>query len=320
MAAKRKAKKTSTASAVAVGKRLAAETLKRRKQAVVRRNAVLAKAAARPRMRAAAAIAPPRTAFARTLAAAAPSAGTLVAEGDSWFDYPFYDVLSILDDKYGFDVESVAHKGDTVEHMAYGKGELDAFSRRIEKVVSRKITPRAILLSGGGNDVAGDEFAMLLNHALSGIAGLNDSIVTGVIEERARDAYVVILKAITDLCKDLVGRTVPIVIHGYDYPVPDGRGFWGGGWILPGPWLEPAFLAKGYEAMAARMPICREMIDRFNTMLASIAGKAPFTHVKHLDLRNTLRSDATYEEYWGNELHPTKKGFEMVAAKFAAVV
>src|SRR5262245_4034094 len=44
--------------------------------------------------------------------------GLIVAEGDSWFDYPFHDVLERLEDKFGFRVESVAHKGDTIEEMA----------------------------------------------------------------------------------------------------------------------------------------------------------------------------------------------------------
>jgi hypothetical protein len=48
------------------------------------------------------------------------SAGTLLAEGDSWFDYPLHDVLRLLEDDFGYDVESVAHKGDRVEEMAYG--------------------------------------------------------------------------------------------------------------------------------------------------------------------------------------------------------
>ena len=40
------------------------------------------------------------TGLALVMAAAAQSAGTLVAEGDSWFDYPFHDVLEMLDDDY----------------------------------------------------------------------------------------------------------------------------------------------------------------------------------------------------------------------------
>ena len=74
---------------------------------------------------------------ARTLRAVAlpPATGLLVAEGDSWFDYPFNDVLSMLEDEHGFDVESVAHKGDTVEDMAYSGGQFDDFARLLEKLL-----------------------------------------------------------------------------------------------------------------------------------------------------------------------------------------
>lgn len=82
-------------------------------------------------------------------------AGVLVAEGDSWFDYPLHDVLKILEDHHGYDVESVAHKGDPIEEMAYGGNQLEDLTRRLEKVLARGIVPRALLVSGGGNDVAG---------------------------------------------------------------------------------------------------------------------------------------------------------------------
>ena len=42
-------------------------------------------------------------------AAARGAAGLLVAEGDSWFQYPFYNTLEALEDEHGYDVESVAH-------------------------------------------------------------------------------------------------------------------------------------------------------------------------------------------------------------------
>ncbi len=248
------------------------------------------------------------------------SAGVLIAEGDSWFDYPLHDVLSDLEDLHGYDVESVAHWGDTIESMAYADGQLDAFSRRVEKVLRSGVKPTAILLSGGGNDVAGDEFGMLLNHAMSGIPGLNSSVVTGVIDERVHDAYATILQAITAVCQQQIGATVPILVHGYDYPVADGRGFLGGAWLLPGPWLDPGFRQKGYGTMATRVPIVVELIDRFNAMLKAVAGRAPFAHVRYVDLRGTLATGPTYRQWWANELHPTRQGFEAVTAKFVAAL
>src|SRR4051812_27967910 len=47
------------------------------------------------------------------------TAGFLAAAGDSWFDYPFHDVLKMLEDNHGYNVESTAHKGDPIEKMAY---------------------------------------------------------------------------------------------------------------------------------------------------------------------------------------------------------
>src|SRR5215510_4633068 len=115
-------------AAIKVGESLAAQTLRRRRKAATMRKQALAANAARETRRMAAGRARPEA-----VALAAVSAGTLIAEGDSWFDYPFDDVLAELQDSYGYDVESVAHRGDAVENMAYGGGQLDAFARRVEK-------------------------------------------------------------------------------------------------------------------------------------------------------------------------------------------
>jgi lysophospholipase L1-like esterase len=248
------------------------------------------------------------------------TAGVLVAEGDSWFDYPFHDVLEELEDRHAYDIESVAHHGDPIEEMAYSGNQLEELTRRIEKVLRRGVTPKAILLSGGGNDVAGTEFGMLLNHARSAISGLNLSVVDGVINQRIRTAYITILSAVTQICQSKAGRVLPILIHGYDYPVPDGRGFLGGWGPLPGPWLEPGFREKGFDDLQQRITIAHDLIERFNVMVQEIPTLTGLEHVRFVDLRNTLRTDARYKDWWANELHPTETGFHAVAEKFAAVL
>ena len=250
----------------------------------------------------------------------AATAGTLVAEGDSWFDYPLHDVLSLLEDQHGYDVESVAHKGDRVEEMAYGLGQLEELTRMLEKLLRRNVVPKAILLSGGGNDVAGDEFGMLLNHERSPVRGLNGQVLAGVIDERVRSAYVTVLGAVTGVCEGRIGHRLPILVHGYDYPVPDGRGFLGGWWLLPGPWLEPGFRQKGFEDLQERIGLTKQLIDRFNTMIRGVAALGEFPHVKYVNLRGTLSVGADYETWWGNELHPTKRGFERVTERFATAL
>lgn len=295
--------KRSTQKSRAIGRSLADRALRAQRAATLRRKRTLA-------------------ALPRPKGAKAPSttAGTLIAEGDSWFDYPLHDVLSELEDGHGYDVESVSHRGDTVEDMAFGQGQLSSLTRCIEKLLRRNIRPRAILLSGGGNDLAGDEFAVLLNHAASGATGLNESVVAGVIDQRLFDAYATILAAITQVCQGMIGATIPIVLHGYAYPVPDGRGVAGGWWFLPGPWLEPGFRRKGYAGLASRKAIMETLIDRFNAMLGRLAKGAGLRHVRVVELRDALSNGADYKRWWANELHPTPRGFTAVAQRFAAVI
>src|SRR5262245_11036491 len=171
--------------AIAVGRAQATEVIKFRAKALRRRAAAVKKASKRIATKRAAPVNPR---LVRAVGATA-TAGVLVAEGDSWFDYPFNDVLRLLEDHHAYDVESVAHKGDPVEEMAYGLGQLEELTRRLEKLLRQNTIPKAVLLSGGGNDVAGDAFGMLLNHAGSAVAGLNEQILNGVIDQRVRVAY-----------------------------------------------------------------------------------------------------------------------------------
>jgi hypothetical protein len=299
-----------------IGRKQAQEVLQFRRRALRKRAAALRARPARARSQRVAEIEP------KLLRAVgeAQSAGVLVAEGDSWFDYPFNDVLRMLEDYHAYDVESVAHKGDRVEEMAYGQGQLEELTRTIEKLLRQGVIPKAILLSGGGNDVAGAEFGMLLDHAQSALRGFNDQIVTGIIDQRVKSAYVTILSAITQICQDRLNRKLPILVHGYDYPVPDGRGFAGGWWLFPGPWLEPGFREKGYASMTERMRLTKQLIDRFNAMIKEIAALTEFPHVTYVNLRNTLSTGTDYKRYWANELHPTEKGFELVTNRFAGAL
>ena len=303
------------------GRERARAVVRDRKRAITRRSAVLKRKVKARSVVSSAARGTVEIPQVRIRAAGASgNAGVIVAEGDSWFDYPGADVLGILEDDYAYEVESVAHKGDRVEDMAYGDDQLVELSRRLERLLRRQVVPKAILLSGGGNDIAGDEFGVLLNHQRSGIRGLNPRIVEGIIDERLRLSYVRILSAVTTVCDECVGRRIPVVVHGYDHPVPDGRGFFGGWFFFPGPWLEPGFRAKGFSQLSERTILMRTLIDRFNAMLQDVVGLPGFGHVKYLDLRGTLTTGAGYKRAWANELHPTKDGFQAVTKKFATLL
>ena len=314
---RRSARKSNVADASTRGRAAAARVVQRR--AAVRRKRRVSRAAPvrRRALTARAVEIPTRT---QRALAAPPATGLLVAEGDSWFDYPFNDVLSMLEDEHGFEVESVAHKGDTVEDMAYSGGQFDDFTRLLEKLLRRGQVPDAILLSGGGNDIAGDEFAMLLNHAASGLPPLNDDVVKGVIDVRTRNAFVFLIAGLTEISNQFLDRPIPILVHGYDHAIPDGRGVLGGFSLLPGPWLEPGFHRKGYPNLRANATTVATLIDRFNEMLRQVTRAPGFAHVRFVDLRGTLSGGPDYKRDWANELHPTERGFRAVAQKIANAV
>ena len=303
-----------TRRAVTAGQQVASRVLRQRATALRSRKTAIANAPRRARARAV----PIDPRFVR--AVGPKGVATLVAEGDSWFDYLWWDILDMLESKHGFDVESVAKAGDRIEDIAYTGGQLAKFKKVLEKMLRRLELPKAILLSGGGNDIAGDEFFMLLDHASSANPGLNEDVVRGVIDVRIRNAYVAMVSAVTDLCVETTGHTIPIIVHGYDWPVPDGREFGNGLPIpgLPGPWLRPGFHRKGFLNQTQNKDMMRALIDRFNKMVKSVTDGFP--HVRFVDLRGTLPNGTTYQDWWANELHPTKKGFEAVAARFADAI
>lgn len=254
-------------------------------------------------------------------AAATGSPRTILAEGDSWFDYPLYDVIDQLEAR-GHTVEAVAHAGDTLESMAYDTRQTDGLVRAFRRLRHRGLKPDAILLSGGGNDVAGDALALLLNHAQSGLPAINEPLAQEMIDERLRRALCHLIGLSQSLAKETFGQAPPILVHGYGYPVPDDRGFMGGFWFLPGPWLAPAFRRRGYETaadasgaggLAANTTVMVDLITRFNDMVADVA--TCLKGVRYVDLRPLLSNEVgadVYKKDWGNELHPTRGGFRRV--------
>jgi hypothetical protein len=259
----------------------------------------------------------------------------LLAMGDSWFShFPPFDVLVALENRYGYAVHSVAIAGAHLAEMAppadwdparppahppaeRGRQLYDLL------VLIKKLSPankkavKAVLISGGGNDVVADRdvFAKLLNPARPRQPPINDTTFDQIVNTDLRAVLAEVLSATTEISKLYIGRAVPILIHGYAHPVPDDRG---GGL---GAWLRPVLENMGYADLGAGTAIMADLIDRLNLMQTRLLADnaVAFAHVTHVDLRpalnNTLAGIA-YRTDWQNELHPTiPEGFIKVAEK-----
>jgi hypothetical protein len=136
--------------------------------------------------------------------------------------------------------------------------------------------------------MAGDEFGMLLNNFYSPVSAWDRKMLSGLLEDRISTAYTQMLGRITKLCQGMFQKMVPILVHGYDYPVPDGRGFLGG-WPFPGPWLEPGFRQKNFEDLGQRISMMMDVMDRFNKLVSGLSKSPGLEHVRYIDLRDTLQ-------------------------------
>ena len=215
----------------------------------------------------------------------------VVAEGDSWFQYPILldDVVDQLFDDPGLAILCLSGAGDTLDGMISD----DEIGPAL-----RNERPALFMLSGGGNDMVGDgRLARMLrpfDPALAADGYPNQAFQR--FEAEIEDAYRTLIGRLTT---SFPGLTV--LIHGYDHALP-GRG---------GSWLATPMRSIGITDAGLQRRIVQVLIDRFNTRLAAIAGDFP-GRVIHVDCRGVVRPDGL----WKDELHPTDLGFARVAARF----
>ena len=237
-----------------------------------------------------------------------PSNGLLIAEGDSWFDYPFFDTLERLEHSFNFEIESVAHKGDTVEAMAYDANQTAAWAL-VRQAGSAGTAGRAPS-SGGGNDIGGGR---VRDHAEPRGSGRRPERQGrgGRIDVRLKAALVSVISGVT-LSRHYFQRAVPILIHGYTRS-PTAAAIWAAP-VLPGPGssrLHQKGTRTGHQRRSdggPDRPLQRHGAD----------ARPSWLRARDSSTRKILDSDlSVYKKTWNDELHPTKPGFGAVVAEFA---
>ena len=140
-----------------------------------------------------------------TREAAAPGE-VLVAEGDSWFDYgpAGLDIIDCLKKFYSYRIHNVAKAGDTLDNMAWGSEYDHNWSPKpppLDETLDavRRYRPRVVLLSGSGNDFAGNELLSLLNHKKSGLPAIRQEYADFVFNTYSCRAYEEIINNIWEI-------------------------------------------------------------------------------------------------------------------------
>lgn len=233
----------------------------------------------------------------------------LLCQGDSWFDYPLpipsleqSDVIAHLKRLPSKAPEplSLAHYGEATEDML-GEAKLQEFLAQLNDQENGKWD--AILFSGGGNDLAGNQFRLWVTNAAA--AGMNPS--QGLTQKRVDAILGVVAAGYEDLfaARDSVDKTIPIFGHSYDFAIPNGTGVCG-----VGPWLQPGLKDRGWMSLGDERAIVKDLLLQFKAMLDSFASNTANNFI-HIQTQGTLA-----DNQWANELHPTPDGFAAITTKF----
>jgi len=238
-----------------------------------------------------------------------------LAIGDSWFDYPLDgNDPSLSNTAIAAQLTQIGNSPPLVLNYAlYGQATTAVLTyenqQRIIDVVSDPTqwvngAPDAILVSMGGDDLVGDQFAIYLDYQGS---GLDAARLQGALDSVAA--------SYNDLfeLRKIIAPNTPIIGHCYDYAIPNGAAP-----ICAGPWLQPSLEFAGYD-LAEGLKIVSAIIDSFYAMMNSLAGDARNNFIL-VDTRNTLARVAFAQNGWANELHPYPEGFALLAQKFLTVL
>lgn len=251
----------------------------------------------------------------------------LIGIGDSWFSYFAMDIFDVLSEQHDYEAVSLAAEGTALLEMKANPIQQLRLDALLSQCAQRGVFPSGILISAGGNDVIRSQLAALLRPPpLEGLPEslLDKEAVDAFVDGTMKDALRELIGQIAVCCELRLGSRVPIFVHGYAFPYPDGRGLLGTVDALGegmAAWLRPGFAEAGYTGAALEAPAqmaMKELILRLNGMQEKVTAEMDATHI---DLTDTFPFPSqSYTEYWANELHPTATGFVTLASKVATEI
>lgn len=220
----------------------------------------------------------------------------IVAEGDSWFQYPLIlkDTIDQLIDRdhFQYAIYGLSGAGDLLSNIV----KEDEISEAIENE-----NPDVFLISGGGNDMVGDGRMATLVHKFT---------ANRKPETYPNDKFDLFLNELETLYRGLFTRLLAnkphlkILCHGYDNAIPQ-----------EGNWLGKPLEKQGINDKVLQRQIVAVMIGRFNNRLKEVAGEFAGS-VYHVDCQKVVGTKSK----WHDELHPKNDGYFKVAKKFDEII
>jgi len=246
-----------------------------------------------------------------------PERPVLYAEGDSWFQFPFF--LSELIDFLGRDllVYDTSKAGDTLMNMV-NSPNAEYLKVLAELIHLRGLNVRGFMFSGAGNDVIGSDennipYLQSMVKDYDPSQPLEWHLDTDATRERLgfiENTYRTLFDSIDSRFPVLAFPDLKVFIHGYDYVQvkslpqsnPD-RPFWAADWT------GAPLRAHLFPNNATGTQLIGILIDRLNEITKKVCMEN--SRGVYVDLRGSVQPTQ-----WADELHANDIGFGNAASKF----
>lgn len=234
----------------------------------------------------------------------------ILTEGDSWFAFPLPSRPDILDNLITTFAEKAAWlrlEGNGDEAVEILKGEQRNRLRRL--LADDALGSEALLFSGGGNDIVGEDLLPLLKDFVPGADWR--SCIDQERFLRRMDQIEAAYEELVDLRDDHRPGCV-IFIHAYDLAIPTGKAIKLPG-LKVGPWMQPYLSQRGIVAPAMQRQIIRSMLEQLGELMSKLEKRHHgIVHVRIQGILDDIQ--------WGDELHPTAVGSTQLAGLFATAL
>lgn len=228
---------------------------------------------------------------------------TILIVADSWFWYPMHNLAAAIGEQM---------RDETLVAVGFTGAEATQWGERYRKDIDFGFrmyadSVQALLLSGGGNDIAGmKDFLRIIRDDCSGAQTVEQCFQPGqpaVILSKIMGAYTEVI-----LRFRAYNQRAPVLMHNYDYAWPTGKGVFG-----PADWLR-APMEKARVPAALRRPLFKLLINELHKAQQQLANDHRLGPLVALKSAGTLpETGDVVQQWWANELHPTPRGFNLLA-------
>lgn len=238
-------------------------------------------------------------------AVAANAAPIALMLGDSWFWYPI--------DNLAIEIQAGFENNDFV---VIGKNGAEAaeWTTKLRKDIDFAFkmygaSVQALMLSGGGNDIAGTaDFLRILADDCSKATTVQDCYRLG--QPEAIMASIIGAYRAVILSFRAYNANATVFCHNYDHAWPTGKGLFG-----PADWLKVP-MEKAKVPKALRRDVFKDLVARLRAAQLLLAKEKGLGPVVAIASAGTMpEDDGSKDQWWANELHPTPKGFKLLAKK-----